>query len=76
MMRERGIDLGTFIDEEEGDIDDKSDVESDGYYQLHLDLDLEHNDEDLESDLLSDSEDRAGSNIFTSGFFFFPCAHP
>ena len=29
--------------------------------QLDLDLDTEHNDDDLESDLLSDSEDRAGS---------------
>ena len=33
----------------------------DGNDQLDLDLDLEHNDDDLESDLLSDSEDRAGS---------------
>ena len=51
MMRE--IDLGTFVDEEEGDIDDKRDVELDGNYQLDLDLDLEHNDDDLESDLPS-----------------------
>ena len=57
---EREIDLGTFVDEEEGDIDDESDVELDGNDQL--DLDLEHND-DLESDLLSDSdtEDRTSS---------------
>ena len=41
-MRERG--LGTFVDEEEGDIDDESDVE------LNLDLDSEHNDDNLESD--------------------------
>ena len=53
---EREVDLGTFVDEEEGDIDDESDVE------LDLDLDSEHNDDDLESDsLLSDSVDRAGS---------------
>ena len=52
------IDLGTFVDGEEADIDDESDVKLDGNNQL--DLDLEHND-DLESDLLSDSEDRAGS---------------
>ena len=51
---EREVDLGTFADKEEGDIDDESDVE--------LDLDPEHNDDDLESDsLLSDSVDRAGS---------------
>ena len=41
---ERVVDLGTFVDEEEGDIDDESDVE------LDLDLDSEHNDDDLESD--------------------------
>ena len=53
---EREVDLGTFVDQEEGDIDDESDVE------LDLDLDSEHNDDDLESDsLLSDSVDRAGS---------------
>ena len=53
---DREVDLGTFVDEEEGDIDDESDVE------LDLDLDSEHNDDDLESDsLLSDSVDRAGS---------------
>ena len=45
MKREREVDLGTFVDEEEGDIDDESDVELD-----HLDLDSEHNDDDLESD--------------------------
>ena len=41
---EREVDLGTFVDEEEGDIDDGSDVE------LDLDLDSEHNDDSLESD--------------------------
>ena len=54
----REVDLGTFVDQEEGDIDldDESDLE------LDLDLDSEHNDDDLESDsLLSDSVDRAGS---------------
>ena len=56
MKRER--DLGAFIDEEEGDIDC---VELDGNNLLDLDLDLKHNDDDLDSDLLSDSEDRAGS---------------
>ena len=49
-----------FVDEEEGDIDDESDVELDGNVQLDLELDSVHND-DLESDLLSDSKDRAGS---------------
>ena len=43
MKRERELDLGTFVDEE-GDIDDESDVE------LDLDLGSEHNDNDLESD--------------------------
>ena len=44
-----------FVDEQEGDINDESDVE------LDLDLDSEHNDGDLESDsLLSNSVDRAG----------------
>ena len=57
---ERGIDLGTFVDEEEDDIDDESDVELDGNDQLDLDLAWEHND-DLESDLLSDTEDKADS---------------
>ena len=52
---ERDIDLGTFVDEEEGDIDDKRDVELDGNYQLDLDLYYEHNDDDLESDLPSGS---------------------
>ena len=42
-------------------IDDETNVELDGYDQLDLDLDSEHNDGDLESDLLSDSKDRAGS---------------
>ena len=59
MKRER--DLGTFVDEEEGDIDDENGVELDGNDQLDIDLDSEHNDDDLESDLLPDSEDRAGS---------------
>ena len=40
---EREVDLGTFVGEEEGDIDDESDVE------LDLVLDSEHNDDDLES---------------------------
>ena len=48
-------------DEGKGDVDDECDVELDGNNQLDLDLELEHNDDDLESDLLSDSEDRAGS---------------
>ena len=57
---ERVVDLGPFVDEEEDDIDDESDVELDGNDQLDLDLASEHND-DLESDLLSDSdtEDKA-----------------
>ena len=33
----------------------------DGNDQLDVDLDSQHNDDDLESYLLSDSEDRAGS---------------
>ena len=49
-----------FEDEEEGDIDGESDVELDGNGQPDLDLDVEHND-NLESDLLSDSEEGAGS---------------
>ena len=53
------VHLGTFVDEEEGDIDDDTDAELDGNDQL--DLDLEHNDDNLDSDQLSDSEDRAGS---------------
>ena len=51
MKREREIDLGTFVDEEENDIDDESDVELDGNDPLDLDLASEHNDE-VESDLL------------------------
>ena len=47
----------TFVDEEEGDIDDEIDVELNGNDQLDLDLDSEHNDDDL----LFDLEDRAGS---------------
>ena len=39
---EREVDLGTFVDEEEGDIDDERDVD------LDLDVDLEHNDDNLE----------------------------
>ena len=58
---ERDVDLGTFVDEEEGDIDDNSDVELDGNAQLDLDLDSGYNDNYLELDLLSDLEDRAGS---------------
>ena len=58
---EREIDLGTSVDEEEGDIDNESYVESDRKHQLDLDLDSEHNDDDLEAHLLSDLEDRAGS---------------
>ena len=54
MMRERLIDQRKFVD-------DESDVALDGNDQLNLDLDSEHNDDDLELDLLSDSEDRAGS---------------
>ena len=50
-----------YIDEEAGDIDVETDVELDGNDQLDLELDSEHNDGDLESDYLSDSEDRAGS---------------
>ena len=38
------------VDEEEGDIDDESDVELDGNHQLDLDLDSEHNNDNLESD--------------------------
>ena len=50
-----------FVDEEKVDVDDKSDVELGGNNQLDLDLDSEHSDDDLESDLLYDSKDRAGS---------------
>ena len=49
----------TFVDKEEGDIDDDSDVELDG--KNWLDLDSEHND-DLESDLFSDTVDRNSSD--------------
>ena len=45
-------DIGKFVDEEEGDIDNESDVELDGNDQL--DLNSEPNDDDLESDLISD----------------------
>ena len=41
---EREVGLGAFVDEEEGDIDDESDV------KLDLDLDSEHNDNGLKSD--------------------------
>ena len=57
MMRERlrEVDLGTFVDEGEGDVDDESDVVLDRNDQLGLDS--KHNDDDLESDLLADSEE-------------------
>ena len=42
---ERETDLGTLVDDENG-------VELDGNDQLDLDLDSEHNDDDLESDPL------------------------
>ena len=45
--RDRSRDVA---DEEEGDIDDKSDIELDGNDQLDLDLDLQHNNDDFESD--------------------------
>ena len=48
------------MDEEEGDTDVESDVELDGNRQLDLGLDLEQNG-NLDSDLLSDSEEGAGS---------------
>ena len=60
MMREKEIDQRKFVDEED-DIDDESDVGLDGNDLLDLDLHSEHNDDDLESNLLSDSEDRASS---------------
>ena len=40
-----------FVDEKKGDVDDESDVELDGNNQLDLDLDSEHNNDDLETDL-------------------------
>ena len=55
------MNLGTFVDEREGDIDDESDVELDRNDQLDLDLDWEHNDNDLVSHPLSNLKDRAGS---------------
>ena len=55
------IDLGTFVDEEKDDIDDESDVELGAKDELYLGLDSQHINNDLQSDLLSDSEDRAGS---------------
>ena len=55
--RDRSRDVCRSVDEE----DDETDVELDGNDQLDLGLDSEHNDGDLKSDLLSDSEDRAGS---------------
>ena len=58
--RDRSRDVCRSVDEE-GDIDDETDVELDRYDQLDLDLDSEHNDGNLESGVLSDSEDRAGS---------------
>ena len=54
MIRERQIDHRKFVD-------DESDVALDGNDQLDLDLDSEHNDDDLVSDLLSDLENRASS---------------
>ena len=63
IKRERERDLGTFVDEEEGDTDDENDVELDGTDQLDLDLDSEENDKHLESNLLSDSQDRADSMV-------------
>ena len=50
MIREREIDQRKFV-HEEGNIDDKSDVELDENDQLDLDLDSELNDDNLESDL-------------------------
>ena len=49
-----------FVDKEEGDVDGERGVELDRNSQLDLDLDSKHND-DLKSDLLSDSEEGAGS---------------
>ena len=57
-MREREIDQRKFVDEK-SDTDNESDVELD--WNDHLDLISVHNYDDLESDLLSDSEDTAGS---------------
>ena len=57
---QREIDLWTFVYEGEGDIDGESGVELDGNGQLDLDVDSEHNNYH-ESDLLSDSEEGAGS---------------
>ena len=47
--RDRSRDVCRSIDEEEGDLDDESDVELDGNDQLDLELNsrLEHNDDDL-----------------------------
>ena len=49
------------VDEEEGDIDDESDVELDENDEQDLDLDSEHDADDLGLDLLSDSEDTGGT---------------
>ena len=59
--RDRSRDFCRSIDEEKVDLDDESGVELDR--NDHLDLEPEHNDDDLdfESHLLSDSEDRADS---------------
>ena len=53
-LMKREIDPGTIC----RSIDDERDVELDG--NDLLDQDSEHNDDDFESDLLSDSEDRTG----------------
>ena len=60
---ERERELETSVDEEAGDIDDKSDVALDGNDQLDLDLNYTWSSMTTTqvSDLLSDSEDRAGS---------------
>ena len=58
--RDRSRNICRSVNKEEGDIiDDETDVELDGYDQRDLDLDLdsEHNDGNLESNLLSDSEE-------------------
>ena len=43
----REIDQGKFVDEEEGDINDESDVELDGNDEQDLDLDSAHYLDDL-----------------------------
>ena len=49
-MKKEGDRSRDVVDEEEGDIDDESDVELDGNDQLDLGLDFEQNNDDLESD--------------------------